>query len=139
MTANLLPCKAAGPAPALIAAVDELALPSASQVVRPGSLDEPVPRPVRDAQAVWHLVGRVVVAGRRRGRGPREMVVQYLPELGVAGESGIFERTVEAFDGSAVHVLVRSVSAVNPHYRGLVSGQPGVTSRAAECLGPVRG
>lgn len=92
-----------------------------------------------DRQTVGHVVRRVVVAGHRgRGR-PTEVVVERLTEALVAVQAGVCERLVEAEDGPAVHLLVRSVATVDPHDRGLVPEMRGVVGRSAECLDPIRG
>src|SRR4051812_14077989 len=57
-------------------------------------VDESVPRPAGDAQAVGNLVGRVRVGRHGRRGGPREVVVQDGAE-GLLGEADVLERGVE--------------------------------------------
>ena len=78
---------------------------------------EAVPGPARDAQALRHVVGGLVVGGHGRGSGPGEVVMQHLPQ-GFLGDACIFECLVEAGDRALVHLLVRAVAAVDISGRG---------------------
>ena len=62
--------------------------------------DQSVPGPVRDGEAVRHVVGGAVVAGHRGGGRPGEVVVQHLTEPVVAVEADVGQRLVEAVDGA---------------------------------------
>ena len=90
------------------------------------------------AQAVGHIVGGAVIARHRRRGGPREVVVQHLPERLVGGQPDVLQRLVEAGDRSPVHLVVRAVAAVHPHDRRLVAIAVGVAGGPTERLGPVR-
>ena len=94
-----------------------------------------VPGPLRNAQAIGHVARWV--AGHGRGGRPGEVVVQHGPGRVVLEQSDVRQRLVEAGDRPAVHLLVRSVAAVDAHHRGLVAVAVGVGRRATECLGPV--
>jgi transcriptional regulator with XRE-family HTH domain len=89
-------------------------LPGAREV--PAGLgQQPLPRPVREGQAVRDNVTTVAVLRQVRPGRPREVVVQHLPER-LGGEAGVAERLVEADDRPVVHLLVRAVAAVHPHH-----------------------
>src|SRR5262249_29612795 len=110
-----------------------------SRVVGLRSTDESVPGPFWDLQTVRHIRCRsVVTRHRRRGR-PREVIVQHASEPFVAREPDIFQGLIETRDRSLVHLLVRSVTAVNPNDRGLITELVGVDLWPTECFGPVRG
>ena len=94
-----------------------------------------IPGPLRNRQTGGHIVGRRVVARHRRRR-PDEVVVQHLAER-FGGEPGIVEGLVETGDRAVVHLLMRSVSAVQPHHRGLVCVRVGVRGGTAQRLRPV--
>ena len=111
--------------------------PSDSDGDRTASDDESAPRPMRDSQTVRHLVGRAVVAGHGGRRCPLEVIVQHFAEPVVAAEADVDERLIETRDRSTVHLLVRTVAAVDPHNRGLVTVRLGIRRRATECLAPV--
>ena len=80
-----------------------------------------------------------MVPRHRRCRGPGEVVVQHLPDRVVLGESDVRHGLVEAGDRPPVHLLVRPISAVEPHDRCLVAVGVGVGRGATDRLGPVRG
>src|SRR5262245_21910581 len=110
-----------------------------SNIVSLISTDESVPGPPRDVQTVRHILCRVVVT-RHRGRGgPREIIMQRASEPFVAGNTDIFQRLIETGDCPLVHLLVRTVAAVNPHNRGLITVPIGVRRWPTKCLRPVRG
>ena len=61
-----------------------------------------------------------MVARHRRRGGPGEVVVQHSPEW-VGREPHIFQSLIEACDRPAVHLLVQTVTAVDPNHRRLVA------------------
>src|SRR5215470_2123919 len=109
-----------------------------SNIVSLGSTDESVPGPLRDVQAVRHILRRVVVTRHGGRRGPREIIMQRASEPLVAGNTDIFQRLIETDDCPLVHLLVRPVAAVNPHNRGLITVLIGVRRWPTKCLRPVR-
>src|SRR5262249_20893739 len=110
-----------------------------SDVVRLSSIDESVPRPLRDLQTIRHILCRVVITSHRGSRGPREVIVQHASEALVAREPDIFQRLIETRDRPLVHLLVRPVAAMNPDDRGFIAIPVGVDRWPTECLRPVRG
>src|SRR5262249_16790124 len=80
------------------------------------SVPKAVPGPAGDPQAVRNVGLVLVVHRHRRVRRPREIVVEGAPELGI-GDHGIVHRLVETRDRAAVHLLVRTVAAVQPDHR----------------------
>jgi hypothetical protein len=80
----------------------------------------------------------VVVARHRGGGCPREVIVQRSSEALVAIKSGILQSLIETCDRSLVHLLVRPVAAVNPHYGRLITILLGIRSWPTECFCPVR-
>lgn len=56
---------------------------------REGLRLESVPRPFWDAEAVRHMISRLVISGHRCCGRPREVIVQHLSQLTVAGKSDI--------------------------------------------------
>src|SRR5262249_12910792 len=79
-----------------------------------GPGDKSFPGPARDLQTVWHIVRRPVVAGHRRRGRPREVVVQHFAYSVAAGHADVCQPLVETRDRSTVHLLVGTVTAVNP-------------------------
>jgi hypothetical protein len=65
--------------------------------------------------------------------------VQHASETLFACEPDIFQRLIETRDRPLVHLLVRTVAAVNPDDRGLVTIPIGVGRWPTECLRPVCG
>ena len=87
----------------------------------PSPLDKSVPRPPRDVQPVRDSVCGPVVSGDRGQGRPGEVVVQHLSEPVVAGETDVDQCLIKAGDRTTVHLLVRTVAAMQPHLRGLVA------------------
>jgi len=87
----------------------------------PSPLDKSVPRPPRDVQPVRNSVCGPVVSGDRGQGRPGEVVVQHLSEPLVAGETDVDQCLIKAGDRTTVHLLVRTVAAMQPHLRGLVA------------------
>src|SRR6516165_1725376 len=85
------------------------------------ALNESVPGPLRDLQTVRHILSRVVVAIHRRRGGPRKVIVKHASDLLISGEAGIFKCLIKTSDRPLVHLFVRPVAAVNPHYRSFVA------------------
>jgi quercetin dioxygenase-like cupin family protein len=98
-----------------------------------------IPRPVGDGQTVRHIIGGVVVSGHRGGGCPREVVVQHLSDLLVVSKADVGQRLIETGDRPMVHLLMRTIAAVDPHHRGLVAVSNRVGGRPPKCLGPVGG
>lgn len=99
---------------------------------------EPVPRPVWNAEAVWHIIGGLVVTGHcSRGR-PSEVVVQHLSQRTVV-KSDIRKSLVKAGNRAAIHFVVLPIAAVHLDDGGLVTIGTGIVGGATECLGPVGG
>ena len=71
-----------------------------------------------------------------RGR-PGEVVVEYLPQNIVVGESDIGQSPVEAGYRAAIHFIVLHVPAVHLDDSGLVTIGVGIRRWATECLSPV--
>src|SRR5690348_998071 len=65
--------------------------------------------------------------------------MQHLSDRLVCHQPHIAQGLVEAGDRPAVHLLVRAVAAMDPHYRRLIAIATGVAGRPAERLGPIRG
>lgn len=98
-----------------------------------------IPRPVGDAEAVRHIIRRLIVAGHGcRGR-PREVRVERLLQRMVIGEPGINNRLVEAGNCTAVHLVVLSVAAVHLDDGRLVAASVRLYAGAAQRLSPVSG
>src|SRR5262249_6135771 len=112
---------------------------SSSLLVSLRSTDESVPGPLRDVQTVRHILWRVVVTSHRGRGGPCEVIMQHPSEPLVAGNADIFQRLIETSDRPLIHLLVRTVAAVNPHDRRLITVSFGVRRWPTECLRPVRG
>jgi hypothetical protein len=108
-------------------------------VISFGPTHESVPRPLWDVQTVRDIFCGLVVTRHSVRCGPREVIVQYAPELFVLGETDIFQRLIETSDRPLVHLLVRPVAAVNPHDERLITVSVGVRCWPTECLRPVRG
>jgi hypothetical protein len=98
---------------------------------------EPVPRPMRDAQAVGHIISGPMVASHRCRGGPREVVVQHLSQNSFAGKSHIGQSLVETSNRPAIHFLVLSVSAVHLDDGGFFAVGIGIRSWSTERLSPV--
>jgi hypothetical protein len=98
-------------------------------------------RPRTSAEWAGHQARRPQTreAGHGRSGRPGEVVVQHCPDRVVLGQCDVRHRLIEAGDRSPIHLLVRSVAAVDPHHRGLIAIDIGVGRRATECLGPVGG
>ena len=97
-----------------------------------------VPGPFRNLQIVWDVIRRILVAGHRGRRCPREIVVEHLPNRIVAAKADVAHRLVEARDGATIHLAMRPVSAVRSDHGGLVAELIAVRRRATQCFGPVR-
>jgi hypothetical protein len=65
--------------------------------------------------------------------------VQHASEALVTRKSHIFQRLIETLDRPLVHLLVRSVAAVNPDDGGLITIPIGVDRWPTEGFRPVRG
>ena len=106
--------------------------------VSPGVLRlEPVPRPMRDAEAVGHFISGPMVARHRCRGGPSEVVVQNLSQNSVAGKSDIGQSLVETSNRAAIHFLVLPVPAVHLDDGGFVSVGIGIRCRSTENLSPI--
>ena len=68
-----------------------------------------------------------------------EVVVQHLSQRRVVGQSDFSHSLVEASDSAAIHLVVHSVTAVDPDDGGLVAIGLGIHAGSTECLGPIRG
>jgi hypothetical protein len=85
------------------------------------TLDKSVPRPSRDVQPVRDSVCGPVVSGHCGQGRPGEVVVQHLSAPVVAGETDVDQCLIKAGDRTTVHLLVRTVAAMQPHLRGFVA------------------
>ncbi len=77
------------------------------------------------------------MAGHRRGRRPREVVVEDGAKALVAIQVCVDQGPVEAGDRPAVHILMRSVAAVDSYNEALVTVRVGVCGGTAERFAPV--
>ena len=65
--------------------------------------------------------------------------MQRLSKRRVIGQSDVSQSLVEASDGSAIHLVVQPVAAVDPDDGGLVAIGLGIHAGSTECLRPIRG
>jgi hypothetical protein len=65
--------------------------------------------------------------------------MQHASDSLVVRNAAVFQRLIETCDCPLVHVLMRSVTAVKLHDRGLITILLGVCRRATECFRPVSG
>jgi len=80
------------------------------------------------------------MVARHRGVGcPRKVIVQRASEPIVAVKPGILQGLIETGNGSLVHLLVRSVAAVDPHDGRLITVPIGVRYWTTQCFCPIRG
>ena len=101
--------------------------------------DSTVPRPMRDLQTVRHIVCRPVISGHGGGSRPSKVVVEFLAQPVVAGNASVFQRLIETGDRATVHLLMRAISAVDPHHRGFIPVRGRKRRPPPKRFRPVRG
>ena len=65
--------------------------------------------------------------------------MQRLPEGLVRREAAVLKGLIEAGNRSPIHLLMRSVAAMEPHDGGLVAKRARIERRSPKRLGPIRG
>ena len=80
-----------------------------------------------------------MIAGHGRVGGPGKIVVQYLLQNIVVGQSDIGQSQVEADNRTTIHFIVLPIPAVHLDDGGFVTTAVGIRIGATECLGPVSG
>lgn len=94
---------------------------------------------MRDTEIAGHVIRRLMIAGHCRRGCPGEVIVEHLSQRRVVCQSDIDKRLVETRNRTAIHFIVRAVTAVHLDDGGLVPVGLGVCAGAAECLRPVSG
>ena len=73
------------------------------------------------------------------GGRPGEPSYELKPEARLGRDADVIERGHERGDGTTVHLLMRSITAVEPHDVRIVTERAGVCGGSAKLFGPVCG
>ena len=92
---------------------------------------------MRDAEAHGHVIGGPMIAGHGCRSCPGEVVVKYLSQRSVVGESDVCKSLVKASNCPAIHFVVRAVAAMHPDDSRLIAIRLGIRAGTAERLSPV--